>query len=154
MLAVLLIIATTFDKNHPVIGPNWNTHYSHEPSEPFVSQATDVDSSEPVRIFWTGGFDSTFRVLQALLDENRTVIPYYLSGSIDNIPSNRTRRRNQEMEQRAMDQIRKRLVDMHPDAASRLLPTVVVKHVELSRTTRDHMRSLHRQRVVRRPTCQ
>ena len=32
----------------------------------------------PVKIFWTGGWDSTFRVLQLALVENKLVDPYYL----------------------------------------------------------------------------
>lgn len=34
--------------------------------------------SEPVKIFWTGGWDSTFRVLQLALVEKKLIQPYYL----------------------------------------------------------------------------
>lgn len=34
--------------------------------------------NEPVKIFWTGGLDSTYRVLQLALAENKEVQPYYL----------------------------------------------------------------------------
>lgn len=35
-------------------------------------------NNNPVKIFWTGGWDSTFRVLQLALVENKKVQPYYL----------------------------------------------------------------------------
>ena len=49
-------------------------------------------------IFWTGGFDSTFCILKAIFIDNDTVIPIYLSGIIDNIPSKSVRRKNNKEE--------------------------------------------------------
>lgn len=132
---------------------HWNiTH----PSEAFTSSSpsSPSSSSSPVRVYWTGGFDSTFRVLQAVLDEHRTVTPYYLSGDIDNAAARKTRRRNRQMEFQAMNKIRDALAQDFPEAAARLNPTVVVEHVKLTSTTRQQMRHLAKQKVVRRPTCQ
>ncbi len=39
------------------------------------------EKQAPLNILWTGGWDSTFRVLQAVLVEGRTVRPYYLINS-------------------------------------------------------------------------
>ena len=127
----------------------WNITHPAELDEAFSSS-----SSSPVRVYWTGGFDSTFRVLQAVIDERRTVTPYYLSGDIDNAAARKTRRRNRQMEFQAMNTIREALAHDFPEAAARLNPTVVVEHVKLTSTTRQQMRHLAKQKVVRRPTCQ
>ena len=107
-----------------------------------------------VYVFWTGGFDSTFRVLQAVIDEGKIVQPFYLSGNIDNGPTKRVKRRNQQMEVQAMQQVRAELCQSHPDACTRLRPPIVVQDVPIDRRTKRWMRALAAQRVVRRPTCQ
>ena len=107
-----------------------------------------------VYVFWTGGFDSTFRVLQAVVDEGKIVQPFYLSGNIDNAPTKRVKRRNQQMEVQAMQQVRAELCQSHPDACTRLRPPIVVQDVPIDRRTKRWMRALAAQRVVRRPTCQ
>lgn len=107
-----------------------------------------------VYVFWTGGFDSTFRVLQAVLDEGRIVQPFYLSGNIDNAPNTRVRRRNQQMELRAMRDIRAALCRSYPDVCTRLRPPVLVRDVPIGKRTQQWMHQLAAQRVVRRRTCQ
>lgn len=107
-----------------------------------------------VYVFWTGGFDSTFRVLQAVIDEGKIVQPFYLSGNIDNAPNRRVKRRNQQMEVQAMQQVRTELCQRYPDACTRLRPPIVVQDVPIDRRTKRWMRALAAQRVVRRPTCQ
>ena len=55
-----------------------------------VEQFTD----KPTRyIFWTGGFDSTYCVLEAIYKYNHNVVPIYLSGVIDNDINKSTRRK-------------------------------------------------------------
>lgn len=107
-----------------------------------------------VYVFWTGGFDSTFRVLQAVLDEGKIVQPFYLSGTIDNAPTKRVKRRNQQMEIQAMQQVRAELCQSYPDACTRLRPPIVVQDVPIRRRTKRWMHALAAQRVVRRTTCQ
>lgn len=41
-------------------------------------QADDSTESNVVHLFWTGGWDSTFRLLQLLFIENKTVQPHYI----------------------------------------------------------------------------
>jgi len=64
-------------------------------------------------IFWTGGFDSTFRLLQSINDENVSEINlYYLSLVIDNVKKSNTRRTSFKQEINTMNQILK-VVDIN-----------------------------------------
>lgn len=117
--------------------------------EPIISPPPNT-----VFVFWTGGFDSTFRVLQAVIDEGRMVQPFYLSGDIDNAPTKQVKRKNKYMELLAMQRVRKELCRTHPDACLRLLPTIIVEDIPIHSQTKRWMRTLAKQRIVRRPTCQ
>ena len=51
--------------------------------------------SNPVYIFWTGGYDSTFRLCQLLIVERVMVQPVYISDPyLDNKKTSTTRRHN------------------------------------------------------------
>jgi len=76
-----------------------------------------ADTSKPVRLMWTGGWDSTFRLLQLLLVERQDVQPYYV---IDRL----TYRPAVPAERQAMREIRERLTQRHPQAAARLRTTI------------------------------
>lgn len=59
-------------------------------------------------IFWTGGFDSTFRLLQSVNDDNINEINlYYLSLVIDNVKTSKTRRASSKQEISTMNEILK-----------------------------------------------
>ena len=50
--------------------------------------------SKPVYVFWTGGYDSTFRICQLLIKEKVAVQPVYISDKyIDNHQQSNTRRK-------------------------------------------------------------
>jgi hypothetical protein len=65
---------------------------------------------------WTGGWDSTFRILSLLIIEKKIVQPYYL---IDH------RRKSVKQEMTAMDSIREKLLAGFPQTAGKLLPPIV-----------------------------
>lgn len=69
-----------------------------------------------VKLLWTGGWDSTFRLLQLLLIENKVVKPYYF---ID------PNRKSLTFEIRAMREIKDRLYKKYPEVRNRLLPTYI-----------------------------
>lgn len=73
------------------------------------------DNSEPVNLFWTGGWDSTFRLLQLVLAQNRTVQPYYL------IDPNRQSLRNEISARR---KIIDRLFKQYPHTQELILPGI------------------------------
>jgi hypothetical protein len=77
---------------------------------------------EPVRILWTGGWDSTFQLLQLLLSENRRVEPYYLIDE-DRLSTG--------AELLAMKRIRKMIFQIHEPAAALLQPTRIFSVSEI-----------------------
>ena len=86
-------------------------------------------------LLWTSGWDSTFRLLSALLLEGARVRPHYV---ID--PD----RASTEAELATMQRIRDALADRHPSEATRLLPTCVADrtHVPAIDATSDRFTSL------------
>lgn len=81
--------------------------------EKFMEQA----DKDVVRIFWTGGWDSTFRLLQLVLLEKRKVQPYYI---ID--PA----RKSTDAEIKAMNKIKYKLFVKYPATKELIVPTVIV----------------------------
>lgn len=71
------------------------------------------DQNTPRPVLWTGGWDSTYRVLELLLCEQRAVEPHYLINP---------QRRSHAYEVRAMEHIRQQLTLRNPEAAARLGP--------------------------------
>lgn len=105
-------------------------------------------------IFWTGGYDSTFRILQALIVDKSNIVPIYLSGIIDNGPSNKTRRKNNKQELAALRNITSEIYKRYPHLRKMLKPLVIIPEVKLDRTVSDSMEILYRRGMVRRPICQ
>jgi hypothetical protein len=75
------------------------------------------DEPSATRLLWTGGWDSTFRLLQLLFVERRTVQPYYVIESLK-------RRPGIPAEMKAMHEIRELLQERNPQAAARLHATI------------------------------
>lgn len=90
--------------------------------------------SEIIHVLWTGGWDSTFRVLQALIIENEVVQPHYI---ID--PARRTF----SDEIIAMHHIRKQFLNTFPDKASNFLPLNLV-HIDSIPLDREITNWYHR----------
>lgn len=107
-----------------------------------------------IYLFWTGGYDSTFRLCQALIDENRVVQPIYISAIIDNLPQNKTRRMNQKNEYEAMNKIINMLHAKYPKTRRTLLPLKDIKKIDVDDNISHHMKVLKSQGRVRRAVCQ
>ena len=85
------------------------------------SQAA-TDAAPRVDLLWTGGWDSTFRVLDIVHRSNAIVQPWYVVDPI---------RRSAKHEVRTMEDIRARLEAQRPDLASRVLPTVLYPRADI-----------------------
>ena len=71
---------------------------------------------EPTKILWTGGWDSTFQLLQLVFIQNRSVIPFYL---IDEP------RQSTGMELFAMEKIRRNIRKIDQKIAKLIGPTQI-----------------------------
>lgn len=71
------------------------------------------DTDVPVNLLWTGGWDSTFELLQLLLRHRRHVQPYYLQD-----PG----RASTRVELETMERIRERLFALYPHTRASLRP--------------------------------
>jgi hypothetical protein len=74
-------------------------------------------AAAPVSLLWTGGWDSTFRLLTLLLQEGREVQPYYILDDPHHRPS-------VPADGHAMTRIREGLAERAPHAAALLGPTI------------------------------
>ncbi|MCB2208726.1 MAG: hypothetical protein KQH67_10580 [Bacteroidetes bacterium] len=83
-----------------------------------------MTEKKTVNIFWTGGWDSTFRLLQLLVVEKKTVQPHYI---ID--PT----RKSTDAEIRAMNGIRLKMLQKFPFTEELLLPTIIVELEEVDK---------------------
>lgn len=77
---------------------------------------------KPVNLFWTGGWDSSFRLLELLLVQKRPVQPYYLLDP---------NRKSTPYEIIAMEKIKNVLLTKHPEVKSLLLSTISKKVEDL-----------------------
>jgi hypothetical protein len=75
---------------------------------------------EEINILWSGGWDSTYRVLELLLIENQKVHPYYIVDPM---------RKSIPNEIIAMTLINHRIQTTFPDQAARLMPAELI-HLE------------------------
>jgi hypothetical protein len=86
-------------------------------------------------VLWTGGWDSTFRVLEILLVRKNPVQPHYVLDP---------RRRSSLLELQAMQAIRERMGEREPEAGERLEPVRLASIYDLPEdpTTRERLRAL------------
>lgn len=77
---------------------------------------------ETVQLLWTGGWDSTFRLLEVLLVHGCRVQPWYLRDD---------ERASSDWEWSAMQEVREEIQRQNPEAGDRLLPTRVVPVSEI-----------------------
>ena len=73
------------------------------------------EDGEPVQLLWTGGYDSTFRLLQLAIVLKKRVQPHYIIY---------TDRDSLHAEIAAMEKIKKAMVDEFPHTKDLVLPTI------------------------------
>lgn len=84
-------------------------------------------------LYWTGGYDSTYRLCEMLIVEKKKVQPIYVTLPLDNdcvteeVCNKLWVRRNRKEEKAAMKQIIKQLHENFPYTKRTLLPTLEVK---------------------------
>lgn len=80
-------------------------------------------TTKSLPLFWTGGWDSTFRLMELVINENKTVQPHYI---ID------PERSSAGIELYATKKIKHAMDELQPNAGSKILPTVYTNklHIE------------------------
>lgn len=87
------------------------------------ARAQDANNgNEAANLLWTGGWDSTFRLLDLVLIRKRPVQPFYVVSPV---------RKSSELEISTMDKIRNLLYEKHPESRPLLLPAVYKKVEEI-----------------------
>lgn len=71
-----------------------------------------------VNILWTGGWDSTFRVLDLVIHKKKTIQPYYVMDK---------GRKSTEMEIKTMEKIKSLIVDLNPSLRNNILETIFIE---------------------------
>lgn len=77
-------------------------------------QNNQFQDPNTVRLLWTSGWDSTFRLLQAVIEEERTVLPIYIISDRASTP----------VEIKTMNEIKKLTFQLFPKTVGRILDTV------------------------------
>ncbi len=70
---------------------------------------------QAANLLWTGGWDSTFRLLELLLVKGKVVQPYYIIDADRNSTG---------MELRTMEELKRRIFAEYPGATNLLRPTI------------------------------
>jgi 7-cyano-7-deazaguanine synthase in queuosine biosynthesis len=100
-----------------------------------------------IHLFWTGGFDSTFRLCQALLIEYKSVQPIYVTYDKvdDSTMFSRNHRQNRRQEITAMNNIRNLLIKQFPFVQTILYPIIYVDYIKQNKNITQSMYRLHYQ---------
>ena len=100
-------------------------------------------SNKHIYLFWTGGYDSTFRLCQALLDENKIVTPIYISYKhLDNLPNKTYKRNSQVNELNAINKITQYIKKQFPYKFINLKPLLIIPKINISKHVLISMKNL------------
>ncbi len=120
-----------------------------------MSQTIDQVRAYPPNthfLFWTGGYDSTFRLGQILHTTRDPVLPIYINDP--KMDGDNVARKNRDQEMAAMANILELLYRINPSYRPRIYPTLVIHHIPISPTVRANMYNLYRKGLNRRPITQ
>ena len=106
-------------------------------------------------LFWTGGFDSTFRLCELLIIEKKQVVPIYITYPyLDNKIGSKYKRNSSVNEIHAMETIKKQLFKEYPFTKINLKKTMYIDYLELDSVIKTKMRNLWKRKLNYRPITQ
>lgn len=117
--------------------------YILKPIEPVINPRC-------VNLFWTGGFDSTFRLLQLVLIEKKCVAPIYLN--FPELDGFHIRRQNVKFELKTIQRIIGELNRL--GVGYRIMPLKVITNINLSPEVLESMQILYDEGFLRRAVSQ
>ena len=94
-------------------------------------------------IFWTGGYDSTFLLIQALIIEGYPVQPIYIKCQNLDTKYSIDGRKNQSQELNTMKKIRKVILDKYPYTKQSFLPTMYVYNIQKDKDITYRYKMVH-----------
>jgi hypothetical protein len=78
-------------------------------------------------VYWTGGYDSTYRICDLLINKKKFVQPIYLLYNLDNDSEDKYWvRKNRAQEVSAMYKIRQKIYDNFPNTKEKFFPTWII----------------------------
>jgi hypothetical protein len=96
-------------------------------------------NKKKINIFWTGGYDSTFRLCYLLIMEKKIVQPYYFTCKIDSNLESNIYRRNKKNEIDTMNKIRIYINKKFPELGKNLLETVYIDKIPENKKLREEL---------------
>jgi len=115
---------------------NTNTNNTEKKTKK-INNNPITNNEEIHYLYWTGGYDSTFRLCEMLIDEGKIVQPIYVALVLDNdCQSEETctklwLRRNRKEEYAAMENVAIKIKEKFPHIADRLLKTLIIdEHIK------------------------
>ena len=95
----------------------------------FLPNVTNLleNNKKKYYLFWTGGYDSTFRLCQLLIDQHKIVQPIYIScRDLDLVQGDKKQRNNIDLELETMKTLRQHIIRRYPEVKNSFLPTQYV----------------------------
>jgi hypothetical protein len=115
------------------ISEDTKNNFESEKNNLDTKKSETVNSNNIFYLYWTGGYDSTYRLCEMLIKEKKIVQPLYVTYSLDNdCPTSEDKcnklwvRRNRKHEKEAMKNIRKTILKLYPWCKKLLLPTIYI----------------------------
>ena len=106
-------------------------------------------------LFFTGGYDSTYRLCELAIIKKRVVQPIYISDPfIDNYKTKKTRRKNNLNEFNAQVKIVNKIVKKFPYTNKLIKPIINVDEQEYDAEISKAMKILSKKKYIRREKCQ
>jgi hypothetical protein len=103
-------------------------------------------------LFWTGGYDSTFRLCQILFTSSSSILPIYIADP--SMDGENVSRKNRREEYEAMQNILSSLRQFNPDFQYRILPIWYIYHVPICPYIQKNMDKLYEKGLVHRRKTQ
>jgi hypothetical protein len=113
---------------------------------------SDHNNENPKLLFWTGGYDSTFRLCQILFTSSSSVLPIYIADP--SMDGENVSRKNRKQEYHAMQNILSSLYSINPSFQQRIYPILYIHKVPICPYIRRNMRILYEKGLVHRPITQ
>ncbi len=93
-----------------------------------ISETFSINE-KPINLFWTGGYDSTARLCQIVIELKKPVQPLYIDFNLDNQSYDQFWvRKNRKQEKRAMKKIINNIIKKYPYTKKLINPVKFITH--------------------------